>query len=155
LQIALTKRAIAESLFNHYKNKVDMIKKEMINFLNKKEKESFELLQLAELEKINFDPENFRIEIQRTNKFFTTLKKMSSAERSLITLIIAYIVKQTILPDVPIFLVDEITSEMDETRFLDIINVISKEIPYLIVARPSPYDGNRKLITNENIVQTN
>ena len=43
---------------------------------------------------------------------------------------------------------------MDETRFLDIINAISKEVPYLIVARPSPYDGNRKLITNENIVQT-
>jgi len=154
LRVALTKRSIAESLFNYYKKKVDLIKKEMIAFLNKKEKESFELLQLAELEKITFDPDNFRIEIQRANKSFTSLKKMSSSERSLITLIIAYIVKQTIIPNEPIFLVDEITSEMDETRFLDIINAISKEIPYLIVARPSPYDGNRKLITTENIVQT-
>ncbi|MFW9878368.1 MAG: hypothetical protein ACFFG0_35245 [Candidatus Thorarchaeota archaeon] len=119
-----------------------------------KEKEYFELLQLAELEKITFDPDNFKIEIQRSNKSFTNLRKMSSAERSLITLIIAYIVKQTIIPDEPIFLIDEITSEMDETRFLDIINEISKDVPYLIVARPSPYDGNRKLITNENIVQT-
>ncbi len=153
LHITLIKREIAEQIFNHYKNKVDMIKKEMIKYLNDKEKDLFELLQLAELEKINFDPDNFKIEIQRANKTFTTLKKMSSAERSLITIIIAYIVKQTIIPDEPIFLIDEITSEMDETRFLDIIDAISKEIPYLIVARPTPYDGKRKLISNENIIQ--
>lgn len=153
LHITLKKREIAEQIFNRYKNKVDMIKKEMIKYLNDKEKDFFELLQLAELEKINFDPDNFKIEIQRANKTFTTLKKMSSAERSLITIIIGYIVKQTIIPDEPIFLIDEITSEMDETRFLDIINAISKEIPYLIVARPTPYDGKRKLISNENIIQ--
>ena len=56
------------------------------------------------------------------------------------------------LPEIPIFLIDEVTSEMDDTRFEDTINSISNEIPYLIVSRHIPFKGEKTIISSKDIM---
>ena len=123
----------------------------MVKTINDNLENSFKLLKLAELERITLDPDHFKLDIQRIDKTYTSLEKMSGAERALISVIISYIVKSTLLPESPILLIDEVTSEMDETRFKDIINLISKNVPYLIVSRHTPFMGEKTLISIEDI----
>lgn len=138
---------VANKIQDYYRTKVEIIRKIMVKKINDQLEKSFELLNLAELERITLDPDHFKITIQRKDKSYTSLEKMSGAERALIAVIISYIVKKTVLPNDPIFLIDEVTSEMDDTRFKDILDYISNEILYLIVSRHSPYQGERETLT--------
>ncbi len=143
---------VAEKITDYYQNRVERIRKEMVRNINNNLEEYFKLLELAELQRITLDPEHFKLDIQRIDKSYTNLKKMSAAERALISIIISFIVKQTIIPEIPIFLIDEVTSEMDDTRFKDILNFLSNEIPYLIVARHSPFNRTKQLLTSQEII---
>jgi len=142
---------VAAKIQDYYRTKVEIIRKDMIKKINDQLEKSFELLSLAELERITLDPDHFKITIQRKDKSYTSLEKMSGAERALIAVIISYIVKKTVLPNDPIFLIDEVTSEMDDTRFKDILSYISNEIPYLIISRHSPFQGEREILTPKMI----
>jgi len=149
----MKKRLIAaEKITSYYRNRVETIRKNMVKKINNKLEKSFKLLKLAELERITLDPDHFKLDIQRIDKTYTSLEKMSGAERALISLIISYIVKSTLLPKIPIFLIDEVTSEMDDTRFEDTINSISNEIPYLIVSRHIPFKGEKTIISSKDIM---
>ena len=153
LKITGKKSKIAEIIKDRYVSIVQQLLSELSDRINEKLEGSFELLQLAELEKITISSDgDYKIDIQRKNKVYTTLSKMSGAERELIVLIIFFIVQRTVLPQLPIFLIDEVTSDMDDTRFNDILEYISKEIDYVIVARPSPFEGKKQLIKNEQII---
>ena len=143
---------LAEEIKDHYVDIVQKLLNELTDEINSKLEKSFDLLHLAELEKITISSEgDYRIDIQRKNKVYTTLTKMSSAERELIVLIIFFVVQRTVIPNLPIFLIDEVTSDMDDTRFQEILKYISKEVEIVIVARPSPYKGE-KIIKKENII---
>lgn len=148
------KLLVAEKIAFYYRNRVEIIRKEMVKTINDNLENSFKLLKLAELERITLDPDHFKLDIQRIDKTYTSLEKMSGAERALISVIISYIVKSTLLPENPILLIDEVTSEMDETRFKDIINLISKKVPYLIVSRHTPFMGEKTLISIEDIANS-
>lgn len=146
----------AEEVHDHYTQIVRHLKKETFEKINESLMNSFDLLELAKLKKIEFGEKNdtYTLEIVRENNVYTTLEKLSGAEKSLISLIIIWVVKQMVLPEEPFFLVDEVTTEMDDTRFKDILNYISTKTDYVIVARHKPYKGKRELITSENIIST-
>ena len=124
--------------------------------INKELKQSFELLELAKLKKIELIEKNgsYTLEIQRDNNVYTTLEKLSGSEKALITLIISWIVGRMVLPELPIFLVDEVTTEMDDTRFKDILNYMAENIKYLIVARHKPYPGKKEMLHEKHIATT-
>ncbi|MHA1230957.1 MAG: AAA family ATPase [Candidatus Helarchaeota archaeon] len=146
----------AEIIQKYFENRVIHLKRETFNRINKALLNSFELLELAKLKKIEFSEKDgqLNLEIVRDNNIYTSLEKLSGAEKSLITLIISWVVKQMVIPNEPIFLIDEITTEMDDTRFKDILNYISEKIDYLIVARHKPYEGKKQIITSKNIIST-
>jgi len=146
----------ADAIHRHYIQKVQYLEHDTMDRINKALKNSFELLELARLKKIEFQKKDgrYQLEIQRDNNVFTSVAKMSGAEKSLIALIINWVVSQMILPDNPLFLVDEITTEMDDTRFKDILNYISDKGNYVIVARHKPYQGKYEMLAQEHIVNS-
>lgn len=151
----IKKSELAEIIKDHYVSKVHELLLELTDKINQRLEESFELLRLAELEKITISTDgNYKIDIQRKNKVYTTLSKMSGAEKELIILIIFFIVQRTIIPNLPIFLIDEVTSDMDDTRFKDVLGYISKEVEKVIVARHIPFDGKKQTIKNEQIISS-
>lgn len=143
----------AEKVHAHYTEKVQHLENETMDSINEEIRKSFELLDLAKLKKVEFHKKDgyYGLDIQRANNVFTTLEKMSGAERSLITLIITWIVKNKVIPEEPLFLVDEVTTEMDDTRIKDILQHISENINYLVVARHSPYKGKKQVLSQDHI----
>ncbi len=141
----------AEAIHKYQSEKFQHLTFETFKQINEALMASFELLNLAKLKKIIFDKKENKLflDIQRANNVYTTLEKLSGSEKSLITLIITWVVKQMVIPDEPFFLVDEVTTEMDDTRFQDILNYISNKTDYVIVARHKPYKGKQ-----ENLAQT-
>lgn len=146
----------AEEVHNYYSEKFKHLSTETFKRINAALMESFELLELAKLKKIIFEEKGNKVvlEIQRDNDVYTSLEKLSGAEKSLITLIITWVVKQMVIPNEPIFLVDEVTTEMDGTRFQDILNYISEKTKYVIVARHKPYKGKKELLSQIHIIST-
>ncbi|MFX1570416.1 MAG: AAA family ATPase [Promethearchaeota archaeon] len=146
----------AEAIHKYYSERFQHLTYETFKQINDALMASFELLKLAKLKKIVFDKKENKLflEIQRANNVYTTLEKLSGAEKSLITLIITWVVKQMVLPDEPFFLVDEVTTEMDDTRFQDILNYISNKTDYVIVARHKPYKGKQENLAQNHIIST-
>ena len=96
-----------EKIHEYFSEKVRHLTNETLDQITKTLLNSFELLQLAKLKKIEISDKNgvYKIDIQRENNVYTTLEKLSGAEKSLISLIFTWIVKQMVLPDKPIFLI--------------------------------------------------
>jgi len=146
----------AEEVHDNYSEKFKHLSTETFKRINGALMESFELLELAKFKKIIFEEKDNKVilEIQRDNDVYTSLEKLSGAEKSLITLIITWVVKQMVIPDEPIFLIDEVTTEMDDTRFQDILNYISEKTNYVIVARHKPYKGKKEILSQAHIIST-
>ncbi len=146
----------AEGVHNYYSEKFKHLSTETFKRINSALMESFELLELANLKKITFEEKDNKIflDIQRDNDVYTSLEKLSGAEKSLITLMITWVVKQMVIPDGPMFLVDEVAAEMDDTRFQDILNYISKKTDYVMVARHKPYKGKKEVLSQTHIIST-
>ena len=146
----------AEEVHNYFSEKFKHLSTETFKRINGALMESFELLELVKLKKIIFEEKDNKVflDIQRENDVYTSLEKLSGAEKSLITLIITWVVKQMVIPDGPIFLVDEVTTEMDDTRFQDILNYISEKTNYVIVARHKPYKGKKEVLSQTHIIST-
>ena len=146
----------AEVIHKYYSEKFQHLTFETFKQINEALMSSFELLKLAKLKKIVFDKKENKLilDIQRANNVYTTLEKLSGAEKSLITLIITWVVKQMVIPDEPLFLVDEVTTEMDDTRFQDILNYLSNKTDYVIVARHQPYKGKQEDLAQNHIISS-
>ena len=146
----------AEAIHKYYSERFQHLTFETFKQINDALMASFDLLKLAKLKKIVFDKKENKLflDIQRANNVYTTLEKLSGAEKSLITLIITWVVKQMVIPDEPLFLIDEVTTEMDDTRFQDILNYISNKTDYVIVARHKPYKGKQENLAQSHIIST-
>ena len=146
----------AEAIHKCYSERFQHLTFETFKQINDALMASFDLLKLAKLKKIVFDKKENKLflDIQRANNVYTTLEKLSGAEKSLITLIITWVVKQMVIPDEPLFLIDEVTTEMDDTRFQDILNYISNKTDYVIVARHKPFKGKQENLAQSHIIST-
>ncbi|MHA1278796.1 MAG: AAA family ATPase [Candidatus Helarchaeota archaeon] len=144
----------AEAVHEHYSRIVRHLTSETIDRINAALLDSFELLELAKLKKIEYGEKDglYTLEIQRANNVYTTLEKMSGAEKALITLIVTWVTKQEVMPDEPLFLVDEVITEMDDTRFKDILQYISKKTDFVMVARHRPFTGKKEILSQNHIV---
>lgn len=145
------KVVLSKQILDHFTEKIERIRNERRMELNRCLKESFELLELAKVDKLQFD-DNFRLEITREGGYVTYLQEMSGAEKTTIALLVLYEAKQMILPDFPFFVVDEVSEAMDDTRFLRIVEYISERLPMVIITRNKPLEGEPELLSQKHIV---
>ena len=151
LRLVRKKVELSEYIVRHFSNCVSKIQNVMLDKLNDKLKKSFQLLELAELDRI-LVTKDFEIIITRKGGYETNIAELSGAERTLIAFIIMVISKNEFLPDFPMLFIDEIGEFMDKTRFLKIIDYLTEIVDILIITRNKPLEGAPSLITQENIL---
>jgi chromosome segregation ATPase len=153
LQVLEGRIGILESVVQYYNERIQTIKEKMRGELNKSLAEGFELLNLAEFEKIYID-ENFELELRRKGGVYTKLDRLSGTERSLVAVIMAFVAKETFFGEIPFFVIDEVTNAMDDTRFKRLIDYIKEKLEVLLVTRNAPLIGEPKILTQQQIVQS-
>ncbi|MHA1278140.1 MAG: AAA family ATPase [Candidatus Helarchaeota archaeon] len=143
----------ATEIKDYFQHIIEEIRNDIIGVINDEILNSFTLLELAELNYLSIEVGTYELEIRRKLGRKTKLIELSAAERTLVALIILYITKRVLLPNVPIFFIDETSNAFDDTRFHRIIEYLAKDIEILIVTKNEPFQGKRgNIITQNNIV---
>lgn len=140
IKILEDKVEIMEAVVEYYNGRIQAVKEKMRNELNDALMNSFDLLKLAEFEKIHID-ENFSLEMRRKGGVYTTLEKLSGIEKTLVAILIAFVTKDTFFDDFPFFVIDEVTNVMDDTRFKQLVEYIEDKVDVMIVTRNAPLKG--------------
>lgn len=153
LQILEKRIAVLEGIVEYYNKKIQTVKDQMRGEMNKALNEAFELLRLAEFEKIYID-ENFELELRRKGGVYTTLDRLSGTERTLVAIVMAFVAKETFFADTPFFLIDEVTNVMDDTRFRHLIDYIKGKAGLLIVTRNAPLVGAPRMLSQEEVMHS-
>lgn len=150
IQTLEEKVEIMEDVVEYYNERIQDVKEKMRNELNDALMKSFDLLKLAEFEKIHID-ENFRLEMRRKGGVYTTLEKLSGTEKTLVAILIAFVTKDTFFGDFPFFVIDEVTNVMDDTRFKQLIEYIEDKVDVMIVTRNAPLVGEPTTLNQSHI----
>jgi len=150
IQILEEKVDVMEAVVEYYNDRIQDVKEKMRNELNDALMKSFDLLKLAEFEKIHID-ENFSLEMRRKGGVYTTLEKLSGTEKTLVAILIAFVTKDTFFKDFPFFVIDEVTNVMDDTRFKQLIEYIEDKVDVMIVTRNAPLIGEPTSLNQSHI----
>lgn len=130
---------LTDEILKHFSERVDMINEKVRSEINQELKENFELLELADFQEIGIVRDTFDINLVRANGERTNLGELSGAEKRLVALIIMAVTKKSFYPEFPFLVVDEVTNSMDDTRFGDILEWVSDELPMVLVTRNAPF----------------
>lgn len=71
-------------------------------------------------------------------RFEEKLGMLSSSELAVMTILMALAAKLAYLPDIPIFVIDTITTSLDRERFIRLVEYMKEKVPYLIVVMLDP-----------------
>ncbi len=149
------KTQASNEIKNHFQKKIELIRNDIIGTINDEILNCFTLLELAEINYLSIEAGTYELEIRRKLGRKTELLELSAAERTLVALIILYITKRVLLPDVPLFFIDETANAFDDTRFQRIIHYLAKEVNTLILTKNEPFQGKRgEIITQKNIIHS-
>jgi len=115
------------------------------NKFNSRIKEVYPLLNFKNFDEV-FINDSYRIEVVRKGKQ-QELNRLSTSERVTLGVIVMLAGKEEYLPDFPFFVLDEVTTAYDPTRFKKIIDYISQKTKtkYVIVTAFSPTGDKIKI----------
>ncbi len=147
---------LAQSLADYFKRRTELVRIELVNEINRKLKEYFNLLQLAEFEDMRLDLSTRELILLRPNATTPTpLTALSDAEKGVLAVILSYVIKKVIVPDLPLFTIDTISELLDDTRVHRLLKKLheeaSKRNEIIIVSRLEPFTEGREAISQENI----
>ncbi|HDH44081.1 MAG TPA: hypothetical protein ENG66_01565 [Thermococcus sp.] len=151
----LEKRVLfLEAALNHMERRSKEILTAIVKRFNERVNEIFDLLGFKEFQNIEIDDIDFRVHVYRTRGGQTIkwpLEALSTSER--ITLAVAFLIagKQEYLPDFPFFILDELVTSYDPTRFEKLINYIAKVTDYVIVTALAPEEQKEMVIEHVRI----
>lgn len=152
------KEQVAEQIVKHFSERIERVNVQMLGELNDALEENFELLELADFEKIRVERNRsggFSLDLTRLDDKGratpTTLAELSGAEKRLVAMLIQYVAKKTFAPAIPFFVVDEVSNAMDDERFRRVVKKLSEDVETLIVTRNTPYEGEEDVLSQEHI----
>jgi DNA repair exonuclease SbcCD ATPase subunit len=93
---------------------------------------AFKELDLKGFENLFLD-QDFSLHVVRENSVQQPVETLSASEKLTISLILMLAAKETFLSDFPLFIVDELMLSYDQGRFRQIVNYITKRVPYVIL----------------------
>ena len=136
---------IISARFNFLKKVIEIVKIKLVESknavkdkFNDKIKEVYKILGFKDFKNIEIDS-TFRIVVTRKNRI-QELNRLSTSERVTIGVIVMLAGKEEYLPEFPFFVLDEVTTAYDPTRFKKIIDYLANETKtkYTIVTAFSP-----------------
>jgi len=131
----------------YFADKATEVKEAIRGTFNKAVMETYNLLGFTDFQKIYLD-EMFHIQVIRLQRGRTVrqpIESLSTSERTTIAIILMLAGKQEYLPEFPMFILDELTTSYDPTRFKEIINYLQKTTPYTIVTALAPYERQKEI----------
>ena len=156
LQILERRAEIARKITSFFRRRIEDIRIQRKNLINEMLRKNFTLLELAEFDRIELTDEGLEL-IRKGASIPTDLGSLSDAEKALISIIIAHITKQIVIPDFPFFVIDTIAELMDDTRIERIIKELDEKAretgEIIVVSKLVPLEGPRKLLSQENIAR--
>ncbi|MHA1844230.1 MAG: hypothetical protein ACTSWE_08215 [Promethearchaeota archaeon] len=137
---------------NFIQDKIIFIQDKLIDRINERISECFNDLHFLDFSSIYLTDE-LTLEIKRKPGITTPFSELSTMERTLIGIIIAFSVLKAFYPDFPIFAIDDPLNAADDLRFQRLVKYLSTKIPLLVVTRNIAKDDSElKLLTQENIL---
>jgi DNA repair exonuclease SbcCD ATPase subunit len=138
----LEKRVLfLEKALDYMEKRAKEVATAVINRFNERVNEIFDILRFKDFHKIEIDDVNFKVHVYRSRngqiiKF--PLEALSTSER--ITLAVAMLIagKQEYFPDFPFFVLDELVTSYDPTRFQKLIQYLGNVTDYVIVTSLAP-----------------
>ncbi len=127
----------------YMQNKAKSISDELIRYFNTKIHEVYQKLDFKDFEKIYIDSNTFEINIIRKtngNPIRQPISSLSDSERNTIGIISMLAGKEQFLPNFPLFVLDAVTTDYDDTRFNSIISYLVENVTYVLVTKLSPYE---------------
>jgi DNA repair exonuclease SbcCD ATPase subunit len=132
----LEKRVLfLEKALNYMEKRTKEVVTAVIKRFNERVNEIFDILRFKDFHKIEIDDVNFKVHVYRSRngqiiKF--PLEALSTSER--ITLAVAMLIagKQEYFPDFPFFVLDELVTSYDPTRFQKLIQYLGNVTDYVI-----------------------
>lgn len=153
-----SKEQVAEQIVKHFSERIERVNVQMLGELNDALEENFDLLELADFEKIRVERDRsggFSLDLTRIDDEGratpTTLAELSGAEKRLVAMLIQYVAKKTFAPEIPFFVVDEVSNAMDDERFRRVVEELSKDVETLVMTRNIPYEGESEVLSQEHI----
>ena len=152
------KEQVAEQIVKHFSERIERVNIQMLGELNDALEENFKLLELADFEKIRVERNRsggFSLDLTRLDEEGratpTTLAELSGAEKRLVAMLIQYVAKKTFAPEIPFFVVDEVSNAMDDERFKRVVEELSEDVETLVITRNTPYQGKSEVLRQRHI----
>ena len=109
---------------------------------NNRINEVYKVLGFTDFQSIEID-DFFHLKVRRmlgSRVIEQDIKSLSATERLTIAIIAMLAGKEEYLPDFPFFVLDELTTSYDPTRFKTIIDYLQGTVPYTIVTALAPFE---------------
>ncbi len=135
-------------MITYLQNKAKSISDELINAFNTKINEVYQKLDFKDFERIYIDSNSFEVNIIRKtngNPIRQPITSLSDSERNTIGIISMLAGKEQFLPNFPLFVLDAVTTDYDDTRFNSIIGYLVENVDYVLVTKLSPYETSSEL----------
>ena len=148
------KQRFLGQMIAYMQNKAKSISDELVAEFNERAKEVYNVLEFKDFEKVYIDPNTFEVNIIRKSGgqlIRQPIISLSDSERSTIGIILMLAGKDQFLPDFPLFVLDAVTTDYDETRFNRIVEYLGNKVPYVLVTKLSPYEGSEKLVVKHMV----
>ena len=107
----------------------------------------YKTLEFTDFQNIEID-EFFHLKVRRTlgsRIIEQDIRSLSATERLTIAIIAMLAAKEEYLPDFPFFVLDELTTSYDLTRFKTIVDYLQRTTPYTIVTALAPYEKRQEI----------
>ena len=130
----------------YFSDKAMEIKQAIRKTFNERVMEIYNLLGFRDFDRIYID-DMFHIQIIRTQRGKAVrqpIESLSASEQITIGIMLMLAGKEEYLPEFPMFVLDELTTSYDPTRFKTIISYLQKTVPYTIVTALAPYEKGKE-----------
>lgn len=148
------KQGFLGQMITYMQNKAKSISDELVAEFNERVKEVYNVLEFKDFEKVYIDPNTFEVNIIRKREgqlIRQPITSLSDSERSTIGIILMLAGKDQFLPEFPLFVLDAVTTDYDETRFSRIVEYLGDKVPYVLVTKLSPYEGSEELVVKHKV----
>lgn len=154
VQFLDNKNKFLGQMITYMQNKAKSILDELINMFNERIREVYNVLEFKDFERIYIDPNTFEVNIIRKREgkpIRQPITSLSDSERSTVGIILMLAGKEQFLPEFPLFILDAVTTDYDETRFNRIVEYLGNKVPYVLVTKLSPYEEGEKLVIKHTV----
>jgi len=148
------KKKFLTSLVAHFQQESERRIKEAVAAFNEKVMEIYELLEFEDFEKIYIDDYSYEVNVIRKKEgrsIKQPIKSLSSSERESIGLILMLAGKEKYIPNFPLFLLDAVSEDYDQTRLERFIKYLKSKVSYVVVTMLSPHAKSDKITIKHSL----